>query len=261
MTHTILRILSLSLILRSCTTETSGDYYPATYTATEETALPTYDSSDLIIRHTGLTLSYNTSANTPKWVAWELTRYEAETKTAERSDRFRPDPILPERNQVTTNDYTNSGYDRGHMCPSADMRWSMESMDDCFLLSNICPQAPKLNQQWWEHTEEACRRWAEKYGSVLICCGPIYDSKTKHEYIGSAHLIAVPDGFYKSVVEPNTEMGIGFLYTNDETRQTMEDAAVTIDEIERVTGYDLFHLLPDDIEEKVEAQCNLRDWQ
>ena len=118
-----------------------------------------------------------------QWVAWALTREETETKATERKDDFRADPNLPHLNQVESNDYRKSGYDRGHMCPAADMKWSTEAMSDCFYMSNICPQVPALNQKWWEHLERACRRWDRCkliYGSWTVSYLPaLSNSRSK----------------------------------------------------------------------------------
>ena len=84
------------------------------------------DRKERILKRTGYTLSYNSFYKTPNWVAWELTRKETEGK-AERYDKFLPDPDLPEP-RVEHSDYTRSGYDRGHMAPAADMKWSKKAM-------------------------------------------------------------------------------------------------------------------------------------
>lgn len=76
-----------------------------------------------IIRHTGYLLSFNSETLCPNWSAWELTAAETEGNERRYTD-FLPDPQLPVSQQVTTYDYKGSGYDRGHMCPSADMKWS-----------------------------------------------------------------------------------------------------------------------------------------
>jgi len=226
--------------------------------------LPAYSQSARIVEHTGFVLAYNTKYNNPDWVAWELTKEEVNTKSQKRSDKFVPDTKLPAANRVETTHYKNSGYDRGHMCPAADMKWSAKAMDDCFYMSNICPQHPKLNQRWWEHTEEACRRWAKREGAVYICCGPMYNPNTEGEYIGDKKMrIRVPEGFFKVVLslKKGEEKAIGFLYSNNDLRQTMEDAATTVDEVEEMTGYDFFPELEDALEKRVESKCDLRAWK
>lgn len=219
-------------------------------------------ADDMLLQHTGFVASYNTKMGTPSWVAWELTRSETDGDVSRKDYKFLPDPLLPKRYQVVHADYTGSGYDRGHMCPAGDMQWSDAAMRDCHYMTNICPQVPKLNQVYWERLESACRRWADIYGSVYVVCGPVYKGK-RHAGIGGKHTVKVPEGFFKVVVmlKSGKEKGIGFYYANSEKHQTMEDAAMTIDEVESMTGYDFFAALPDNIEKKVEAQNDLNGWQ
>lgn len=123
-----------------------------------------------IIRHTGYLLSFNSETLCPNWSAWELTAAETEGNERRYTD-FLPDPQLPVSQQVTTYDYKGSGYDRGHMCPSADMKWSPAAQRDCFYMSNICPQDRRLNSGAWSKLENACRCWAKSEGNIYIVCG------------------------------------------------------------------------------------------
>lgn len=225
-------------------------------------AIVSGNSFDNVIEHTGYALAYNREFLTPYWVAWELTSEETSGPISRKDYDFIPDPALEEQYQVDKAEYTNSGYDRGHMCPAGDMEWSSSAMHDCHYMTNICPQAPKLNQVYWERLESACRRWANMYGSIYVVCGPVYKSE-KNETIGINHLIAIPDGFFKVVVmlKEGEEKGIGFYYVNDDVHQTMEEASMSIDEIENITGYDFFHELPDELEETIESQNNLNKWK
>ena len=88
--------------------------------------LPAIGTNDLIIRHTGFTLRYNKTHNTPDWSAWCLTA-EHTDGPVERSQKFWADPSLPSAYRVDYYDYKGSGYDRGHMCPAGDMKWSERS--------------------------------------------------------------------------------------------------------------------------------------
>lgn len=226
--------------------------------------LPAITPADsLLIEHTGFVLSYNLSTNCPNWVAWDLTEKEAYSTQFKRSNDFRGDTMIPQLHRVEGYDYKQTGFDRGHMCPAGDMKWNADAMSECFLMSNICPQIPVLNQQWWEHLESACRRWASQEGCVYICCGPIYDKQSEAHYLGEEVKIRIPDAFFKVVVslQQGKEKGIGFYYRNNDLRQTMEDAALSIDEVEKLTGYDFFAELPYDIENRIEAQNKLHSWK
>ena len=206
---------------------------------------------EIVIRHLGYTVSYNNFYKTPNWVAWELTRQETEGDE-ERTNKFLPDPELPEP-RVTTSDYTRSGYDRGHMAPAADMKWSSRAMKESFYMSNICPQNRKLNRDDWGDLEESCRKWAEKYGTVHIACGPIYDTKSPKR-IGKSR-VAVPDRFFKVVLIYNRKnpMAMGFLFDNKAHHQNLKNYMVTVDKVEEETGLDFFPKVPDNIEERIES--------
>ncbi len=220
-----------------------------------------HNHPEQIVVHTGYRLSFNRETLCPNWVAWELTANETEG-SVQRSNDFRPDEMLPYRYQVTTDDYKHSGYDRGHMCPSADMKWSSTAQSECFFMSNICPQTHALNAGGWEKVERACRRWAKREGKVYIVCGPIFNDARKQLYIGKSVKIRVPNAFFKVVLslKKGEEKAIGFYFTNRDGKQNMGDATKTVDEIEKITGMDFFPQLNDALERRVEAQNNLSLW-
>lgn len=224
--------------------------------------LPATKQGETIIKHTAYTLSFNTKHNNPNWVAWELTANEANANM-QRSDNFCADPELPLRNQVTSADYKGSGYDRGHMCPAADNRWSTQAMNECFYMSNMCPQNHELNSQSWERLESACRRWATNEGSIFIVCGPIYKSNRKSLTIGYDHVVTVPDEFFKCVLtlNPGKEKAIGFIYSNRQGKQSMEECAMTVDDVEAITGYDFFVNLDNKLESRLESSYDLSKWK
>lgn len=207
--------------------------------------------NEIRLNRTGFTISYNNFYKVPNWVAWELTCQET-TGNEERKRKFLPDPDLPEP-RVEHSDYTHSGYDRGHMAPAADMKWSEKAMQESFYMSNICPQNQKLNRDDWGDLENECRTWAKKYRNVYIVCGPIYDSSNPKR-IGQ-HKVAVPDRFFKVVLIYNRKnpVAMGFLFKNKAGHHKLEKYMVSVDSIETITGLDFFSQLPDNIEKQVEA--------
>ena len=193
----------------------------------------------------------------PNWVAWELTADETAGEEP-RAKSFYNDPAVegcPE-----TYDYSYSGYDRGHMAPAGDMKWSKDAMRSSFSLANICPQVKSLNTGAWKRLEEKCRTWAQADSSIIIVCGPILNDPIR-EYIGDTR-VAVPKRFFKVILSPraNPARGIGFIMPNDKVVGGMQATAVSIDEVERVTGHDFFASLPDSIENIVESQCDFHLW-
>lgn len=219
--------------------------------------LPACTDEDIIITHAGFTLSYNNEWHLPEWVAYELTAEET-TGTVERSDHFRPDPLSPQP-QITTDDYRNSGYDRGHMAPAADMKWSEDAMRESFYMTNICPQNHNLNAGDWKELEELCRRWATEYGRIYIVCGPIVGSDA--QFIGN-NQVTVPHAFFKAILTYNnqTPQAIGFLFANKAGNRPVQTYAMNIDDLEVVIGHDLFHLLPDTVENNIEQSTQINQW-
>lgn len=208
-----------------------------------------------LIHHTGYSVLYDEDTHLPVWVAWTLTP-DRFADVAGRYDKFLPDPSLVD--PVTADEYKKSGYDRGHICPAADNKWSEQAMRESFYLTNVCPQNHNLNSGDWRELEEACREWTCQSGKLYVVGGPVlYDMK--HKTIG-AHRIVVPDAFYKVVLCLAPLKGAGFMYENAAGSRPMGAYAVTIDDVERLTGIDFFSALPDSVENKVEAEYAPAAW-
>lgn len=218
------------------------------------------EENTMYIIHKSYSLLYSKEYNCPLWVAWELT--DAETYGEhQRTNEFLDDPKIPSVYRVTTNDYRHSGYDRGHMCPAADNKWSADAMTECFYMSNMCPQTHTLNAESWEKLEDKCRQWARAYRRVFICCGPIFEGHT-HEKIGIEHSVSVPEGYFKVVLDATEgrEKAIGFIYRNNDDTQRYTRVCTSVDQVEEITGMDFFYNLEDNLEDRVEANYNIRRW-
>ena len=223
--------------------------------------MPKITASDNVIIYTGFTVSYNTKTLIPNWVAYELTDVEVDGQFP-RKGQFGMDFSFKGR-QAMREDYSNSGWDKGHMCPAADSRWHWKAMQESFYMSNMCPQNRSLNSGSWQELEEFCRTWVEKEGTLYIVCGPIVKGK-KYKTIGknSEKQIVVPDSFFKVLLsmKNNTPLAIGFIYENKAGKQPMKKQARSVDEVERITGIDFFPALSDSIEKQIEADCRPNDW-
>ncbi len=209
-------------------------------------------------RYTGMDLSFNPDCHIPNWVAWELTADETTGKEP-RSDKFSADPDVV--GCAETWDYSYSGYDRGHMAPAGDMKWDKQAMEETFFLTNICPQTKALNVGAWRTLEEKCRQWAREEGRIYIVCGPVIESKPI-ERIGDSR-VWVPKRFFKVIIAPyaTPPRGIAFIMPNDRVKGGMQQCVVSIDSVERLTGHDFFHTLPDYIENDVESQHKFSQWE
>lgn len=204
-----------------------------------------------ILRRVGYTCSWNPDNLIPNWVAWELTADHADGLYKRGRIKFREDE------GVTTYDYMRSGYDRGHLCPSGDNKWSEEAQEQSFLMTNMCPQNHNLNAGDWNEMEMQCRRWAEKFGKLDIMAGPIL-FRGKHKTIGSG--VVVPEAFFKVVYCPSRRMAIGFIYRNEAGNRPKGDYVNSVAQIERITGFKFLTNLPAKTAEKVKKEANLDDW-
>ena len=242
------------------TTQAQGDGQSNEVTTSLKYELPKITNtgvSEKLVEHIGYTVSFNTKHNIPNWVAYDLTSEEVAGVTP-RSKHFEPDPQII--GCPTTDDYKNSGYDRGHMAPAGDMKWSEQAMTESFYLSNICPQNHNLNGGDWKALEEHLRTMATQYEKVYIACGPIISAKPKT--IGMYHQVAVPDAFFKVVLRKKGDSwsAIGFMMPNKAGHKSLNKYAMSVDDIEIITDMDFFYNLHDEIEEIVESSYQLSDW-
>ena len=212
------------------------------------------------IKNLGYTSSYNTSYGIPNWVAYELTRSEAASHEAERTNKFQADPKVIGKS-ASNSDYKGSGYDKGHMAPAADMKWSKTVMEQSFYFTNICPQVPGLNRGAWKDLEEEIREWAIRDSALVIICGPLF-TKEPIKYIPETH-VAIPDAYFKVVCAPYTDQAraIAFVFPNNKASKHPREYVVTIDSVEKMTGMDFLSQLPDEIENEIEKTSNYTHWE
>ena len=241
----------LLLLLATCST---GEMRCASPSA-EGLELPAYGASEDIVVHLGYTASYNHTILIPDWVAWELTAEEAGgMNDGQYSFSRDPEVKFP---KASREDYANSGWDKGHMAPRADMKWSCQALEESYYFTNICPQNHEMNSQAWRKIEELTRRTARRYGAVYVVCGPLFDTEN-HRHIRPA-CVHVPDRFYKALAvnTPDGYRTVGFLVENSQQDGSPRRYAVTVDSVESVTGRNLFPSLP----EVSEASFDWNDWK
>ena len=220
--------------------------------------LPAPVAGEQIIEHMGYTLSYNEENEVASWVAYELTRNEV-LGTSERADDFREDPMVI-TGSATLSDYRSSGYDRGHLAPAADFKWSDDAMSDTFYMSNMTPQEPSFNRGIWADLEAVVRNMAYDEGTIYVVTGPVL-TDGPYKTIGE-NKVSVPKNFYKVVLkyDGDNSKAIGFVLENENSDRDIESFALSVDEVEKITGIDFFPLLEDTIEENVERKEDTSDW-
>ena len=225
-----------------------------------EIPAPLKDRPEQILHRRGYTTSYNQTTKTPNWVAWHLTKARTKGRYQRDQEVFSEDEDIAQGYRATDNDYYNSRYDRGHMCPAGDNKWDQLAMTQSFLFTNICPQNHGLNKYEWNDLEMLCREWAQKYGAIDIVCGPLFATSGEQKTIGR-NKVWVPDAFFKVVLcRQGSPKAIGFVYRNVGVKQKMEDAVRSVDEIERLTKMDFFPELDDQTETRIEAKTDLSEW-
>lgn len=209
------------------------------------------------VDYKGFDVSFNSDLHLPNWVAWELLAIETEGDVS-RAKKFVADESVA--GCAEDYDYSYSGYDRGHIAPAGDMKWDEQAMNESFYLTNICPQDHSLNSGAWGNLEKKCRIWARHDSVLVIVSGPVLTDKLR-ETIGDTR-VSVPKRFFKVILAPyaNPPRAIGFVMNNGKVKGGMQEAAVSVDEVERITGHDFFSSLPDSIEQEVERQCDFHYW-
>lgn len=217
--------------------------------------------SNVIKRYAAMTVNFNYSYKVPNCVSYVLTSDMIDITNGpnaehRRNYKFYADPSV--RGCPEWYEYRGSGYDRGHMAPANDMRWSRQSMSDCFLMTNICPQDHDLNGGSWNKLELKIHDWAKRHGKIIVATGPIFNGNSRR--IGQNNDIVVPAGFFKVVLDPGRNRAIGFIYENHEGGGGVARHACSVDEVERITGHDFFSALPDNVENAIESTYNFNQW-
>ncbi|CAL2101258.1 Endonuclease [Tenacibaculum sp. 190130A14a] len=218
--------------------------------------LPT-STTGAIIKHKGYQLSYNEQYEQAEWVAYSLHKNDIVYINHKRPF-FVVDPKVKTKSADWRN-FKNSGYDKGHLCPAGDKRYSKKAHDETFYTSNVSPQNHQFNAGIWNKLEQKTRYWAKKYNHLYVVTGGILEKNLRT--IGKDR-VAVPKYFYKVLLdytEPEIK-AIAFLMPHRESNKPLYEFVVSIDELEQKTGIDFFPSLPDNIENQLEANTSYKNW-
>lgn len=214
--------------------------------------------SDTLIEREGYALGYIEKHEQPAWVQYVLTADEVSRAMVNRSDDFRADPYVP-TGSATPQDYTRSGYDRGHLAPAADMAYSARTMSESFYMSNMSPQAPQFNRGIWSKLEKLVRHFATREKRIVVVTGPILSAE-KAITIG-ANKVSVPQYYYKAIYDTTPpEKMIAFVMPNEGSNADLRTFVVTVDDVEVMTGLDFFSLVPQPLQEQLESSINISAW-
>ncbi len=226
------------------------DFSTTHYTPDRQT--PGSPHSFFLIHRTGYTLAYDARTRNPAWVYEHLTA-ENLKGNAERHDfAFKEDESIPKQLRSTLADYKGSGLDQGHMAPAADHHSSAQAMSDTFFLTNISPQFPYLNRDFWAKLEKHVRDLTQHYSEVDVVTGPLYlpyqEGKrrfVKYQVIGTSN-VAVPTHFFKVVTVKNREGKFesnAYIVPNTfiPPHASIDDFRTTVEKVEKAAGILLFN--------------------
>jgi endonuclease G len=191
------------------------------------------------ICYSGFALKHSGVTRTPLYSAEHLTRDRlAQAKGMKRNSKFYPDPHIPPSERAELRHYARSGYDRGHVAPSADMP-DEQSQQECFSLANMVPQDPENNRGVWEGIESTVRKMARERGDLYVVSGPIYKGDDILR-IGGA--VMVPTQLYKAIYDPARQETGAYLVDN---APGVKPVRVSIADLEKITGISLFPAVSD----------------
>ncbi|MFM8332983.1 MAG: DNA/RNA non-specific endonuclease [Candidatus Methylumidiphilus sp.] len=212
------------------------------------------------LRNHGFMLGYSDLRGNPLWVTYALSA-PAEGARLKRPSRFTAD--WRGINRVSHDDYTGSGYDRGHMAPNHAISalYGRDAQMDSFLMTNVTPQKPNLNERLWERLEEVeLDQFAKQFGKVWVVDGPIFDPPS--ERLPSSWRVEVPDAFYKIIVAPGAKKMLAFIMPQAvRGDEPLDHYLVSVDTIEKRTGLDFFPELEDGEENRLEASVDPAPWR
>jgi endonuclease G len=217
-----------------------------------------------IFRNNGFILGYSDLRGNPLWVEYALTPVDENMPHLKRPNHFQTD--WRSINRVDHEDYTKSGYDRGHNAPNhaISMLYGRYGQADSFLMTNVSPQKPKLNQQVWQRLEEMeLSFFAKNFGKVWVITGPIFSDNS--ERMPSSRRVTIPRAFYKIYVTEETDskpaFALAFVVPQTVSgKEQLSSFITTIDAIEVQTGLDFLADFDDKIEAHLEGVVEVAPW-
>ena len=213
--------------------------------------------ADVVIEREGYALGYSKKHHQAKWVQYRLTGKQVlSAEKVARTNDFRPDPQLP-ATISDMRDYSKSGYDKGHLAPAEDMRYSAKTESESFYMSNMSPQSQSFNRGIWKRLERQVRRFAYEEGSVVVVTGPIFPASGGRK-LGE---MSVASKFYKVVYSEGTRPKmIGFIVPHDAMGDDIKRFVCTVGKVEEETGLKFFTKLPRDVQRDLKTRSSPSEW-
>ena len=212
-----------------------------------------------VIYHEAIILGYNEKHEQAQWVS-HIILPDVEKGNVSRTNNFRKDKLVTS-GTASKADYWYSGYDRGHLAPSADFRWSKTALSESYFYSNMAPQLPELNREKWAELENAIREYVieNKIQVYVVTGGILHDSLPVMRNQDRENEVSIPNLFYKVILDNSNHRGIGFVMPNGICDYPIMSYAISIDSVEVLTGINFFSKIKD--EDFIEQKINIDIWQ
>lgn len=234
--------------------------------------LPALQPGETVVMHSCMALVYDEPHEQAKWVAHMVLPDIIQGKIT-RSNDFRVDPLIQTGSTDEVDfflkktqpdgsvEYDGYGYDRGHLAPSADFRWSLTALSESYFYSNMSPQLPEFNRELWSDLEAKVRGYIFRNpdSRLFVVTGPIMDANPPRVE-RSPKKVAIPKAFFKVMADLEKGRAIGFIVPHHNSETPLYKFSMSIDEVEQQTGIDFFASLPDDVEARLEGQKEIKDW-
>jgi endonuclease G len=238
----------------------------------KETGLPSLKPGDQLIWHSSMVLAYAEKHEQARWVA-HIILPDVTEGIVSRSNDFRPDSLVATGSAVEADyflkylqpdssyKYDGFGYDRGHLAPSADFRWSAKALSESYLYSNMSPQVDEFNRGIWGDLEDKVREYMYQHpgSSLYVVTGPVLADNLPRIERG-VHKVSIPKYYWKVVLDKARNKGIGFVLPNAAGNKPLELYAVSIDSVERLTGLSFFTAIGKDAKAAIAQQRITTDW-
>ena len=212
-----------------------------------------------VIYHEAIILGYNEKHEQAQWVS-HIILPDVEKGNVSRTNNFRKDKLVTS-GTASKADYWYSGYDRGHLAPSADFRWSKTALSESYFYSNMAPQLPELNRERWAELENAIREYVieNKIQVYVVTGGILHDSLPVMRNQDRENEVSIPNLFYKVILDNSNHRGIGFVMPNGICDYPIMSYAISIDSVEVLTGINFFSKIKD--EDFIEQKVDIDIWQ
>ena len=237
----------------------------------DQISYPKYAEDVQVVKHAALTLGYSEKHEQAAWVQ-HIVIPEVEFANVSRTNDFRIDSLVTTGSSQEedyflkkiaadgTMEYDGFGYDRGHLAPSADFRWSQKALSESYFYSNMSPQKPEFNRERWAELESWIRTYVIDFNEfVYVVTGPVLKDGLKQQ---GGNQVSIPEQFYKIVLDldGDEKKAIAFLMPNDHCAYPVSGYVTSVDEIEKLTGLDFFSSLDDAEENRMEAMSTMEGW-